>query len=85
MTSADARYLFGAMLADGVDGGVAEKVAAGYADALDDLGPSDLLQWRMALLARLGAGMHTAFALHCAPSDHAAPHYMDLANSRRKD
>lgn len=85
MKSADARYLLGAMLADGVDGGVAEKVAAGYAAALDDLGPNELLQWRMALLARLGAGIHTAFALHCSPSDHAAPQYMNLANSRRKE
>lgn len=85
MTDSDARYLLGAMLADGVDGDLAAKVADGYADALSRLESRELLQWRMAVLARLDAGMHTALAMHAHPSDHVAPQYMDLANSRRKD
>lgn len=85
MTSPDARYLLGAMLADGVEDELAAKVAAGYAVALDSLDAGELLQWRMALLARLNAGTHTAIALHCQPSDHDAPHYFALAAFHIKD
>jgi hypothetical protein len=79
-----AEYLLGAMLADGVPGDLATRIAKGYAVALSGLEPDDLHAWRAAVASRIEAGEHTAFALICHPSDHEAPRYLELADAHRR-
>lgn len=74
-------YLMGSLLEDGVDIGLADRLALGYADALDSLSGSQIQQWLSTMLARLGSVHHssTALTVLAYPSDHDTNRYEQLA------